>query len=94
MLEVQRGEERLRIPVTPTPSGSDGSGRIGITLAANAKIVKKKGGDVVATVALAADEFVKLTGTVVGGALVVEGWGGGECGQGTDAGTLSSLPCL
>ncbi|KAI3430446.1 hypothetical protein D9Q98_005041 [Chlorella vulgaris] len=67
MLEVQRGEERLRIPVTPTPSGSDGSGRIGITLAANAKIVKKKGGDVVATVALAADEFVKLTGTVVGG---------------------------
>ncbi len=40
---VERDGQQLRIPVTPVPSGADGSGRIGIQLAANADIVKKRG---------------------------------------------------
>lgn len=39
-MSVDRGGERLSIPVTPAPS-KDGSGRIGISLAANADVRRK-----------------------------------------------------
>ena len=40
---VERNGQQLSIPVTPVPSGADGSGRIGIQLAANADIMKRTG---------------------------------------------------
>lgn len=64
---VERNGQQLSIPVTPVPSGADGSGRIGIQLAANADIMKRTGEGPVQTVALAADEFLTLTGTVLKG---------------------------
>lgn len=39
---MDRQGELLSIPVTPAPTGSDGSGRIGISLAANADILRRK----------------------------------------------------
>ncbi len=42
LLTVDRQGEMLSIPVTPAPTGSDGSGRIGISLAANADFLRIK----------------------------------------------------
>ena len=67
-LTVVRGAQTLAIPVTPAPSPKDGSGRIGISLASNADVARKKAANPVDAVSLAGQEFVKLTGTVLKGA--------------------------
>ncbi|KAL4422726.1 hypothetical protein ABPG75_008923 [Micractinium tetrahymenae] len=67
LLTVDRQGELLSIPVTPAPTGSDGSGRIGISLAANAEILRRKADGPVQTLMLAVEEYALLTGTVVKG---------------------------
>jgi hypothetical protein len=41
---LDRNGERLQVPVTPSQSG-DGTGRVGIQLASNSKVLRKKAGD-------------------------------------------------
>ena len=41
---MDRNGERLQVPVTPSQSG-DGTGRVGIQLASNSKVLRKKAGD-------------------------------------------------
>lgn len=66
-LTVQRAGEQLVIPVTPAPSSKDGTGRIGIQLASNAEILRKSASNPAEAVALATQEYFKLTGTVLKG---------------------------
>ncbi|CAL5226212.1 g9051 [Coccomyxa viridis] len=63
---VLRNGQISHIPVTPTLS-ADGSGRIGVSLAVNAKIVRKAANGLGDAAQLAATEFGRLTGIVVGG---------------------------
>jgi len=63
---VSRNNEIIHVPVTPTLS-ADGTGRIGVSLAVNAKIVRKAANGIVDAGRLAGIEFSRLTGIVVGG---------------------------
>ena len=63
---VLRNGQISHIPVTPALS-ADGSGRIGVSLAVNAKIVRKAANGLGDAAGLAAAEFSRLTGIVVGG---------------------------
>ena len=63
---VERGGQTIDIPVT-VAEAPDGTGRIGVQLAVNAKISKIKPDGPLAAVQLAAREFGKLTSTVVTG---------------------------
>jgi hypothetical protein len=64
---VSRGEEIIHIPVTPALS-ADGGGRIGVSLAPNAKIVRKVASSAAEAVKMASSEFGRLFNTVTGGA--------------------------
>ncbi len=63
---VLRNGQISHIPVTPSLA-ADGSGRIGVSLAVNAKIVRKAANGLGDAAGLAAAEFSRLTGIVVGG---------------------------
>ena len=63
---VLRDGQITHIPVTPALA-ADGSGRIGVSLAVNAKIVRKAANGLGDAAGLAAAEFSRLTGIVVGG---------------------------
>ena len=63
---MERGGQTIDIPVT-VAEAPDGTGRIGVQLAVNAKISKIKPDGPLAAVQLAAREFGKLTSTVVTG---------------------------
>ena len=63
---VSRNGEIVHIPVTPSLS-ADGTGRIGVSLAVNAKIVRKAAKGPGDAIRLASAEFGRLTGIVVGG---------------------------
>ena len=67
---VLREGQITHIPVTPALA-ADGSGRIGVSLAVNAKIVRKAANGLGDAAGLAAAEFSRLTGIVVGGELSV-----------------------
>ena len=66
---VERGGQTVEIPVT-VAEAPDGTGRIGVQLAVNAKISKIKPDGPLAAVQLAAREFGKLTTTVVTGEML------------------------
>jgi hypothetical protein len=72
---VERSGERLEVRVTPAPSGPDGSGRIGIQLAANADVVQRRGEGPAQALGLALEQYVTLTNTVLKG-----GWAGWMAG--------------
>ncbi|CAK0786395.1 hypothetical protein CVIRNUC_009608 [Coccomyxa viridis] len=63
---VSRNGGIVHIPVTPSLS-ADGTGRIGVSLAVNAKIVRKAAKGPGDALRLASAEFGRLTGIVVGG---------------------------
>eukprot|EP00891_Asterochloris_glomerata_P009814 jgi/Astpho2/9814/Aster-03783 len=63
---VERAGQAIEIPVT-VAEAPDGTGRIGVQLAVNAKVAKVKPDGPLAAVQLAAREFGKLTTTVVTG---------------------------
>ena len=63
---VSRNGEIIHVPVTPALS-ADGTGRIGVSLAVNAKIVRKAAKGPGDAFRLASAEFGRLTGLVVGG---------------------------
>ncbi|KAI8467700.1 MAG: intramembrane metalloprotease [Monoraphidium minutum] len=70
-LVVQRGGasgggERLQVPVVPAP-GRDGKGAIGISLYTNSYIKHTKADSVGGAVEIAASEFGRITGIVLGG---------------------------
>lgn len=64
---VSRNKEIIHVPVTPELA-ADGTGRIGVSLGVNAKIVRKAAKGPGDALRLAGTEFGRLTGLVVGGA--------------------------
>jgi hypothetical protein len=70
-LRVQRGAESLTLAITPAEM-PDGSGRIGVSLAANADVVKRRAGDPLAALELGSREFGQLAGAVTRGAQLSE----------------------
>lgn len=67
-LTVQRGSERLTIPVVPAPA-PDGAGRIGVQLAANVDIERVRASGPGEAASFASRDFGRLLGAVTGGAL-------------------------
>lgn len=63
---IDRKGESLDIPVKPAEA-PDGTGRIGVQLAANAQVTRNVSKDPLQAVQLAAKQFGKLTKTVVMG---------------------------
>ncbi|KAL3143480.1 hypothetical protein ABBQ38_002288 [Trebouxia sp. C0009 RCD-2024] len=63
---IDRKGESLEIPVTPAEA-PDGTGRIGVQLAANAQVTRKISKDPLEAIQLAAGQFGKLTKTIVTG---------------------------
>ena len=63
---IDRKGESLEIPVKPAEA-PDGTGRLGVQLAANAQVTRNISKDPLQAVQLAARQFGKLTTTVVGG---------------------------
>lgn len=63
---IDRKGESLEVPVTPAEA-PDGTGRIGVQLAANAQVTRKISKDPLEAVQLAAGQFGKLTKTIVTG---------------------------
>ena len=63
---VSRKGEIIHIPVTPALA-ADGTGRIGVSLAVNAKIVRKATNGIGESLTLAGKEFGRLASIVVGG---------------------------
>jgi hypothetical protein len=68
---ISRKNEIIHIPVTPALA-ADGTGRIGVSLAVNAKIVRKAANGIGESLTLAGKEFGRLTSIVVGGMLSPE----------------------
>lgn len=64
--EVQRGDAQLTIPVTPQLS-EDGKGRIGVQLAANGEIVRRRPDNPLTVLTTAASEFQRITVLTVQG---------------------------
>ncbi len=56
----------MHIPVTPTLA-ADGGGRIGVSLAANARVVRRAAAGPVQALRAAGAEFSRLAGIVTGG---------------------------
>ena len=69
---IDRKGESLEIPVKPAEA-PDGTGRIGVQLAANAQVTRNVSKDPLQAVQLAAKQFGKLTKTVVMGRRATEG---------------------
>ena len=63
---IDRKGESIDIPIKPAEA-PDGTGRIGVQLAANAQVSKRISKDPLQAVQLAAAQFGKLTKTVVTG---------------------------
>ena len=63
---IDRKGESLEIPIKPAEA-PDGTGRIGVQLAANAQVSRRVSKDPLQAVQLAAKQFGKLTTTVVSG---------------------------
>lgn len=63
---IDRKGESLEIPIKPAEA-PDGTGRIGVQLAANAQVSRRISKDPLQAVQLAAKQFGKLTTTVVSG---------------------------
>lgn len=63
---VKRNNEIVHIPVTPALA-ADGGGRIGVSLAPNARIVRKVAKGAAEAVAMASSEFGRLTNIVTSG---------------------------
>lgn len=75
---IDRKGESLEIPVKPAEA-PDGTGRIGVQLAANAQVSRNVSKDPVQAVQLAAKQFGKLTKTVVMGRHATNAWKGPAC---------------
>ena len=65
---VSRGGSIVHIPVTPALA-ADGGGRIGVSLAPNAKIVRRAAKGISEALSLTGSEFSRLLNIVTGGAL-------------------------
>ena len=66
-LTISRQKQIVHIPVTPVLA-ADGGGRIGVSLAANARVVRKAAAGPVQALRQAGTEFARLAGIVTGGA--------------------------
>ena len=75
---IDRKGESLEIPVKPAEA-PDGTGRIGVQLAANAQVSRNVSKDPVQAVQLAAKQFGKLTKTVVMGRHATDARKGPAC---------------
>ena len=71
-LTVARKQQLLHIPVTPTLA-ADGGGRIGVTLASNAKVARRAARGAGQAVRMAGAEFVRLASIVTGGEGLAKG---------------------
>lgn len=65
-MQIERAGQLEMLEITPAEM-PDGTGRIGVSLAANVTVAKKKAGDVGAALVLGAEDFNQLLGTVVKG---------------------------
>ncbi|NEQ22036.1 MAG: RIP metalloprotease RseP [Microcoleus sp. SIO2G3] len=81
-LTVQRNQQTLSITVKPEP-GQDGKGRIGVQLAPNGTIVRKRASNVLEAFSTAADEFQRVA------LLTVQGFGQLISNFGETAGQVS-----
>lgn len=75
---IDRKGESLEIPVKPAEA-PDGTGRIGVQLAANAQVTRNVSKDPLQAVQLAGKQFGKLTKTVVMGRHATDAWKGSAC---------------
>ena len=75
---IDRKGESLEIPVKPAEA-PDGTGRIGVQLAANAQVTRNVSKDPLQAVQLAAKQFGKLTSTVVMGRHATDAWKDPAC---------------
>ena len=64
--EVVRGTETIHLPITPSLA-ADGGGRIGVSLASNATIVRKVAKNPGEAVLMASSEFARLATVVTSG---------------------------
>ena len=81
-LTVQRNQQTLSITVKPEP-GQDGKGRIGVQLAPNGTIVRKRASNILEAFSTAADEFQRVA------LLIVQGFGQLISNFGETAGQVS-----
>lgn len=81
-LTVQRNQQTLSITVKPEP-GQDGKGRIGVQLAPNGTIVRKRSGNILEAFSTAAEEFERVA------ILIVQGFGQLISNFGETAGQVS-----
>jgi membrane-associated protease RseP (regulator of RpoE activity) len=81
-LTVQRNQQTLAITVKPEP-GQDGKGRIGVQLAPNGTIVRKRASNILEAFSTAAEEFERVA------LLIVQGFGQLISNFGETAGQVS-----
>ena len=81
-LTVQRNQQSLSITVKPEP-GQDGKGRIGVQLAPNGTIVRKRSSNILEAFSTAAEEFERVA------LLIVQGFGQLISNFGETAGQVS-----
>jgi membrane-associated protease RseP (regulator of RpoE activity) len=81
-LTVQRNQQTLAITVKPEP-GQDGKGRIGVQLAPNGTIVRKRSSNILEAFSTAAEEFERVA------LLIVQGFGQLISNFGETAGQVS-----
>jgi membrane-associated protease RseP (regulator of RpoE activity) len=81
-LTVQRNQQSLSITVKPEP-GQDGKGRIGVQLAPNGTIVRKRASNILEAFSTAAEEFERVA------ILIVQGFGQLISNFGETAGQVS-----
>ena len=81
-LTVQRNQQSLSITVKPEP-GQDGKGRIGVQLAPNGTIVRKRASNILEAFSTAAEEFERVA------LLIVQGFGQLISNFGETAGQVS-----
>lgn len=67
-LKIQRGEQTLSVEVKPEP-GQDGKGKIGVQLAPNSEVIRKRASNVVTAFTSAAEEYQRIV------VLTVQGFG-------------------
>ena len=65
-LGLVRDGKPLELPITPAEV-PDGSGRIGVQLAANAKLVQRRAGDPGAALVIGAQHFASMLGVITNG---------------------------
>jgi membrane-associated protease RseP (regulator of RpoE activity) len=65
-LQVQRGNETLLLTVTPD-GGSDGQGKIGVMLAPNGEVIRRRAANPIAALQAGSREFQRLAGLTIQG---------------------------